>query len=429
MKILRRFATPGMLILAGLITTACGQAMSNTGQPATPLASPTPLLEGTATVTPTEAVPIATPLPTTALIPSSDDPRCRNQVEQLNIRFSLRDWKTNFCRHSVDYEFILSGGPPPDGIPPLDHPKFEAVSQADAWLKPKEPVISFRQGDDVRAYPLQVLIWHEIANDVVGGRPVAVTFCPLCNATIVFDRTVNGQVLRFGTTGNLLNSDLIMWDDKTESWWQQFTGEAIVGDLTGTHLTFLPATIVAWADFKAAFPDGKVLSRDTGFSRSYGLNPYTGYDRIDRTPFLFDGEPDDRLPPMARIVAIEAGQTYKAYPFSELEKVHVANDTVEGRALVVFWRAGTASALDKREIATSRDVGSTAVYERSLDGQTLTFTWDGVAFKDQETGSTWDLFGRAMAGPLAGKQLAPVISHEYFWFAWAAFRPETVIFR
>lgn len=421
MNVLRWFVMPGLFVLAGLILSACGGQAARSGlQPLTP----PPTLPASSEVT-------ATPLsePVSGLEAQPDDPRCQAQVAQQGVRFNVSGWKTNFCRHSVDYAEILSGGPPPDGIPPLDTPKFETVAEADAWLKPNEPVISFRLGNEARAYPLQVLIWHEIVNDVVGGRPVAVTFCPLCNAAIVFDRRVNGQALRFGTTGNLRYSDLIMWDDQTESWWQQFTGEAIVGDMTGTRLEFLPAQTVAWADFQAAFPQGQVLSKDTGYLRSYGQNPYTGYDRIDRPPFLFDGTLDDRLPPMARVVAVAVGETIKAYPFSILSQVHVINDVVAGRPLVVFWKGGTASALDKGDIAASRDVGSTAVYERSLDGQTLTFTWDGAAFQDQETGSTWNLFGQAMAGPLAGKSLRSVLSHEYFWFAWAAFRPDTVIYR
>jgi hypothetical protein len=431
MNVLRWFAMPGLFVLAGLVLSACGQAARGVAQPpAVPAATPT---LSQASATPAPASPEATAPPSAAsasgLEPRPDDPRCQRQVAALRIRFSVSGWQTNFCQHSVDYADILSGGPPPDGIPPLDNPKFETAAEADAWLKPNEPVISFRLGDEARAYPLQVLIWHEIVNDAVAGRPVAVTFCPLCNAAIVFDRRVNGQVLRFGTSGNLRFSDLIMWDDRTESWWQQFTGEAIVGDMTGTRLEFLPAQIVAWADFKAAFPQGQVLSRDTGYSRPYGQNPYTGYDRIDRPPFLFDGTLDDRLPPMARVVAVVLGETVTAYPFSTLKEVHVVNDVVEGHPIAVFWKEGTASALDKSSIAASRDVGSTAVYERRLDGQTLTFTWNGAAFQDQETGSTWDLFGQAIAGPLAGKSLKPLLSHEYFWFAWAAFRPDTMIYR
>ena len=139
-------------------------------------------------------------------------------------------WKTDFQYHSVPFTDIISGGPPRDGIPPLDNPRFVDVNMADEWLSDLEPVMSFELNGDVRAYPIQILMWHGVVNDVVGGVPVTVTFCPLCNSAIVFERTINGMVFDFGTSGNLRNSDLVMWDWQTESWWQQLTGEAIIYD-------------------------------------------------------------------------------------------------------------------------------------------------------------------------------------------------------
>jgi hypothetical protein len=184
-------------------------------------------------------------------------------------------WDTDFSKRSVSLGEFRSGGPGKDGIPAIDDPKFVTVEDAD-FLESREPVIELVVDGDARAYPIQILIWHEIVNDVVDGAPVAVTFCPLCNTAIVFDRRVKEQVLDFGTTGNLRNSDLVMYDRQTESWWQQFGGEALVGELTGFELEQLPARIVAWADFRREHAGGKVLSRDTGFSRSYGQNPYVG---------------------------------------------------------------------------------------------------------------------------------------------------------
>ena len=211
-----------------------------------------------------------------------------------------REFSTDFTKYSVTFDEILSGGPPKDGIPALDEPKFISVQEADEWLKPVEPVILFTHGEEVRAYPLQILMWHEIVNDVVAGTPVVVTFCPLCNTAIAFERTVAGQVLDFGTTGRLRHSNLIMYDRQTESWWQQATGEAIIGEFTGQQLQLLPVMIVSWKEFQAAYPDGKVLSRDTGYNRQYGQNPYVGYDDINNSPFLFKGKTDGRLLPMAR---------------------------------------------------------------------------------------------------------------------------------
>lgn len=221
------------------------------------------------------------------------------------ISFSKSGWKTNFSRHSIPLSEIIPGGPPRDGIPPIDKPHFVSLTEGDSFLKDTEPVIVFEHRGDARAYPLQILIWHEIVNDTVGGLPVAITFCPLCNTAIAFDRRLEGQVLDFGTTGNLRHSDLVMWDRQTESWWQQITGEAIVGELTSKRLTLLPAAIVSWRDFRATYPQGQVLSRRTGYDRPYGTNPYVGYDDINDSPFLFKGRPDRRLPPMERVVTVE----------------------------------------------------------------------------------------------------------------------------
>ncbi|MBI1801813.1 MAG: DUF3179 domain-containing protein [Chloroflexi bacterium] len=344
-------------------------------------------------------------------------------------RFSVSEWKTNFARHSVPYVEIGEGGPPRDGIPPLDKPRFVSVGEAGAWLKDNEPVVAFTWNGDARAYPLQILIWHEIVNDVVGGQPVLITFCPLCNAAIAFERTLAGVVYDFGTTGKLRYSDLVMWDRQTESWWQQFTGEAIVGDLTGERLNFLPASVIAYADFKQSYPAGKVLSRDTGYSRNYGRNPYTGYDDIASSPFLFDGASDPRLRPMERVVALSLGSVDVAYPYSLLSQMQVVNDSPAGKPIVVFWQRGTSSALDAGSIANSRDIGATGVFERLLNGQRLTFSAGANGFVDDETHSRWNILGQAIEGSLRGQQLTPLLHFNHFWFAWAAFKPNTIIYK
>jgi hypothetical protein len=343
--------------------------------------------------------------------------------------FSKAGWKTDFSKHSVPLKEISSGGPPRDGIPPIDHPKFVGTTDANSWLKPKEPVISFAAGDDHRAYPLQVLIWHEIVNDQVDGQPVTVTFCPLCNSAIAFDRRLGDRILDFGTSGNLRNSDLVMWDRQTESWWQQLTAEAIVGELTGQHLTMLPASIVSWADFKASFPEGKVLSRDTGHPRDYGRNPYIGYDDVDTPPFLYSGKLDGRLPPKERVVAVSIGGEDVAYPYPVLQKRRVVTDTVGGQQILVFFQPSTVSALDAGYIPDSRDVGATGVFGSQLDGRRLTFSFTNGAIIDAETGSRWNVIGKATSGPLQGRLLEPVLHADHFWFSWAAFKPGTRIFR
>jgi hypothetical protein len=339
------------------------------------------------------------------------------------------EWKTNFKKHSVDLKQIISGGPPKDGIPAIDRPRFDTVAAAGTWLKPLEPVIAFQRGGEARAYPMQIMTWHEIVNDVVGGAPAVITFCPLCNTALVFDARLGGRVHDFGTTGKLRFSDLVMYDRQTESWWQQATGEAIVGDLTDKRLTFLPAQIISWEAFRSAYPQGKVLSRNTGHARPYGRNPYAGYDNINSSPFLYRGPKDDRLRPMERVVAVSLGGEHVAYPFSLLGRVRVVHDVVGGQPIVVLFEMGTASALDATDVAGGRDVGASGVFVPQMGGRRFTFLPAVKGFTDRETRSSWTILGQATGGPLKGQRLEPVVHGDYFWFAWAVFRPKTRIYK
>ena len=331
-------------------------------------------------------------------------------------------------RSLIPLDEILSGGPPPDGIPAIDDPRFQPVEAA-TWLEGNEPVVAFEVNGDARAYPVQILTWHEIVNDVVGGGPVAITFCPLCNSAMAFSRRVGDLVLDFGTSGRLYKSDLVMFDRQTKSLWPQIEGRAVVGPLIGSRLDVLPASMVSWADWRAAHPDGQVLSRDTGFSRPYGDNPYTGYDAEGNSPFLFSGSVDGRLPAMERVLAVELGGQALAYPFTKLDRAAptAVNDTVGGQELVVFFDKGTSSALDTDRIAEGKDVGATGLFTPVLAGRRLTFEVQEGAFVDRETGSRWDILGRAVNGPLEGQALEPLPHIDTFWFAWGAFRPDTEI--
>jgi Protein of unknown function (DUF3179) len=341
-----------------------------------------------------------------------------------------REWpKTDFSKRTVDLAEIESGGPPKDGIPAIDRPRFVGTPAARAWLKAKEPVIVLRLGKDVRAYPLQILMYHEIVNDTVNDVPVAVTFCPLCNASIVFERRVGERVLDFGTTGRLRFSDLVMYDRQTESWWQQFTGKGIVGRYAGMGLRKVPSDIVAFEDFVAAHPTGLVLSRETGFPRPYGRNPYAGYDNIDQSPFLFTGKKDDRLPPMERVLSISAGGKHRLYPLTLLERHLVANREFAGLPYVVFAKGGMASPLDTDRIEAGRPIPAATAFERRLDGRVLEFEEKERKIVDRQTGSQWDILGEAVAGPLKGKRLPSLDSGVHFAFAWLAFNPESEIVR
>jgi hypothetical protein len=339
------------------------------------------------------------------------------------LRIDPSGWQTDFSTHSVPLSEFQSGGPPRDGIPPIDEPKTTSQQEAERWLGDTEPVLVVAVGDAVRAYPVQVLVWHEIANDRLGERPIAVTYCPLCNSSVVFDRRLDGRTLTFGTTGNLRKSDLVMWDRQTESWWQQLTAEAVVGKLTGRRLTVLPSQTLSWADFKQRYPQGDVLSRDTGVQRDYGRTPYEGYDQPDSQPFPFDGEADHRLPPKERVAAVFVGKETAVFPFSRLEREPVVNDEVGGDPVVVFFRRGVVSALDAPTIDDSRDVGTAAAFARRAGGRLLEFERRGKGYVDRQTGSSWDITGRAVAGRLRGERLRPVRHDEQFWFALAAFVP------
>jgi hypothetical protein len=288
-------------------------------------------------------------------------------------------------------------------------------------------VLALEIDGDARAYPLQILMWHEIVNDTVGGRAVCVTFCPLCNSGLVFDRVVDGVTLDFGTSGKLYKSDLVMYDRQTHSLWAQMEGRAIVGARAGTRLRPVPANTMAYAEWKAAFPAGKVLSRETGHSRPYGANPYGGYDAPTLRPFLFDGQPDPRRPPKERVVGVTLAGQARAYPWPMLEARGLVQDTLGGERVVVFYRPGALSALDADEIAKSRAVGATAVFSPLVDGRALRFQPGPDGFRDHETGSLWNLVGRAIRGPLEGRRLRPIPHVDAFWFAWAAFHPATTI--
>jgi hypothetical protein len=347
-------------------------------------------------------------------------------------RMPGESWRTDFDRHTVPLAEILPGGPPKDGIPAIDAPRFVSVDAADRWLGDREPLAVVRIGDQVRAYPLQILIWHEIVNDVVGGEPIAVTFCPLCNTTLAFSRRLDGRTLDFGTTGRLRHSDLVMYDRQTETWWQQATGEGIVGALAGRRLTFVPAPVIAWSDLKRVHPSALVLSRETGHRRDYGRNPYPGYDgRAGPIREFFADALDRRLPAMERVVTLGDERESVAIPFSVLAESRVGAVRLGAETLVVLWSPGAASAVDAPTVAEGRDVGSAAVFKAALGDRVLRFTpsaGDG-GFRDLETGSRWDIAGRAVRGPLAGRQLEEVPHGEHFWFAWIAFRPRTTLIR
>jgi hypothetical protein len=291
------------------------------------------------------------------------------------------EWpQTDFDSAVLDLAEIRDGGPPKDGIPAIDEPRFRPVAEVDD-LSDTEAVIGLTVSGESRAYPLRILTWHEIANDVIGGVPVAVTYCPLCNAAIVFNRRLDGAVLDFGTTGKLCHSDLVMYDRQSESWWQQYSGEAIVGRYAGRTLEMLPARLESWAEFRARAPDGLVLVPERPEARPYGTNPYVGYDSAGM-PFLYDGEVPAGIAPLARVVVV--GED--AWSLDRLRNA----GRIEAGELVLTWRPGQASALDAPRIADGHDVGSVVV-QRERNGHLedvvhhVTFAFVFHAFEPEGT--------------------------------------------
>lgn len=335
---------------------------------------------------------------------------------------------TDFSKKSIDLNEVMAGGPPKDGIPAIDKPNFDDVAMAASWLDAREPVIRVEIDGQARAYPLQILIYHEIINDQFSDVPISVTFCPLCNSSIVFDRRLDGKLLDFGTTGLLRKSDMVMYDRQTESWWQQILGKGIAGRYTGAELTQLPSAIVSFEEFARAYPDGKVVNRDTGVSRPYGNNPYRGYDGIDQSPFLFKGVVDPRLPPMERVMQVSIDGAEKLYPFSRLKGKGVLNDRVGDTPVVLFSRAGLLSVLDAASIKKSREVQSVTAYRRELNGQILDFEIRGAGVIDTQTGSSWNMLGQATDGVLKGETLESVKGGIHFAFAWLAFNPDVEMY-
>ena len=375
------------------------------------------------------ATPAATPTPRPTVDP-----------DERQLRRLFAGWKTDPTTLTVPPNEITQGCfTGRDCIPAIDAagaveipgPGLTAVflPVSEATFEANVPVAYLTVEGHTRGYPLSIMTFHEIVNDEINGVPVAATFCPLCNTALAFDRRAGGRILDFGVSGNLRNSDLIMFDRQTESWWQQFTGEAIAGKFAGTELVTIAMSILSFEDFANAFPEADIMGPPQGgYGSRYGVNPYAYYDRPGSRPFLFNGDLDDRLDALDRVVGLEFEDDTMAVPFSELSTAGVANVAVGGRAIAVLWAPGTSSALDSPSIAAGRDIGAAIAYDAVVDGQRLTFeVIEPGLYIDLETGATWDLTGLATEGPLARTRLAVAQHANHFWFAWAAFYPETTV--
>lgn len=346
------------------------------------------------------------------------------------------DWKTDTTKSIVELREITVVLPR-NSFPKIDYPKFLGKEDGLKEFFTQEPVISVSINGNAKAYPLNILTMHEISNDSLGNVPILPTYCPLCNSSVVFDRrlTHKGKVylLDFEVSGMLRNSDLIMADKQTETWWQQLMGIGLVGELADVELDVIPSLVISVKDFFDRYPNGKILSPNTGTDAqtSYGTNPYENYDNKSGKPYerYFDhAKLGTKLPPMERLIDLKGGDSYKVYPFSVIAEEGVINDYYNGRNIVIFYKEGTVSILDKKEIAESKDIGSATVFSSELDGKILTFEKINGGFVDMETRSVWDITGLCIKGQHIGKELIPEKHSNHFAFAWFAFHPESEIY-
>ena len=305
---------------------------------------------------------------------------------------------TDGVKHIVPLDKIRSGGPPRDGIPSIDNPQFVKASEAD-FVSDDDVVIGLKINDETKAYPLSILVWHEIVNDNVGDTPVTVTYCPLCFTNQVFERTINGQEVEFGTSGKLYNSNLVMYDRLTESYWSQALGTAIVGELAGYELEKIPFDVITWKDWKTLHPESLVLSTDTGHLRPYGVDPYGSYYTDPRILFPVENK-DDRLPLKSLIVGFHHRNLYKAYKQENVESSQVINDEIFGKSILLV----------------SQFSGNTKAFERTVNDQVLEFEYLDAKLIDLQTQSEWSYEGVAISGPLKGTELTRIAIEPGFWF-------------
>ena len=403
-------------VVAAACSTGAGQSDSGT---------PTDANDPAATTTTPETTPDAPPCTPTRELPGGDV-----ETAPAGDRLLAIDTPGARVRDGFDPNRIVDVLPP-DAIRPIDEPCFDAVETAGRWLQPVSPVLQVEVNGDQRAYPLGIMTQHEIVNDVIGGVPVTVTYCPLCNSGLAFERELDGVVHSFGTSGSLFQSNLVMWDRQTSTVWSQSTGEALVGDLVPVTLERITTSLLAFDEFAELAPDGLVLSPQVDDSRDYTRNPYPGYD--DRTiDFgLFEGDTDDRLDPSTRVVGVGAEDGAPvAVTLAALREARTVAVEVAEQPVVVFWAPGAASALDTGRIDDGRDVGQSAAFvvgpEDGDPGGFRAADDDPTTFVGSD-GTRWNLLGEAVGGPREGARLAPAHHDDTFWFVWFAFQPTTTV--
>ena len=330
----------------------------------------------------------------------------KSDAKESSEKIDFNEIKTlpDGTKYIVHPKEILSGGPPKDGIPSIDNPKFQPANEADRWLNDDDLVLGLDYKGTVKAYPHRILNWHEIVNDKANGERVLITYCPLCRTGIAFKPLVDSQEVEFGTSGKLYNSELVMYDRKTDSYWAQSLGKAIIGESTGQVLEKVPLDTVRWKDWKKVHPDTQVLRKQTGFIRDYDRNPYAGYEDSNRLYFPVENR-DDRLLPKKIVYGVEFGESTKAYTEDDIKRDKLVNDVVGSVPLVVVWYD---------------DLNTVKIFESEFEGETLNFELSNNKILDNN-GNEWTINDMK-------DKLEIVDTFGHFWFAWAAFFPETELY-
>ena len=334
------------------------------------------------------------------------------RITDISVKNSdtLSIMETNGVKHIIPLDKIKGGGPPKDGIPSIDNPIFADVNNSQ-FMADSNTVIGLEINDEAKAYPLFILVWHEIVNDEVGGVPVSVTYCPLCYTNQVFERLINGNVVEFGTSGKLYNSNLLMYDRYTESYWSQALGMAVKGELTGYQLNLVPFDVITWGDWKTLHPNTKVLTTDTGHIRSYATDPYGNYYTEPRIMFPVENH-DDRLHPKEIILGFSQDGIYKAYKQNDVESKKIINDSIDENPIMLV----------------SLFSQNSRAFERTINGEILEFKISNDKIIDISTNSEWNYDGLSTSGPYVGEQLKRIPIEPGFWFEWVAFHPETLVY-
>jgi hypothetical protein len=300
----------------------------------------------------------------------------QDNIKTTNSTSSEKIMTTDGIKHTVPLEEIMSGGPPKDGIPSIDDPKFVSAENVD-YLDQDSPGISVSLDGVNKFYPYSILVWHEIVNDKINGRRILVTYCPLCRSGVVYDPVVQVERVEFGTSGKLWQSNLVMYDRKTDSLWSQILGEAIKGKLAGEKLEKIPSEITKFGEWKQEFSKGKVLSQDTGFSRDYNGTPYGNYHKTESTMFPTKSD-DARLNKKELVIGIVVDGKARAYHPPAIKQVGKVTEEFQGKTIVAEY---------------NKNLESVRIYEQTE----------------------------------AGKTRLPTISS--YWFSWSAAYPNTKLYK